>query len=205
MARSTNLGSSIPPPVRAARSREPFERILTAGVGGGTASVAIPDAVEGVVNLPTMTVGVFDTSVANTGVVGLLDFPCAKLLFGGTDAADEDYTYQLALWSYVETLDLYIPQVVATGKVTLGIVEYAVSGTTYYLADAITNTLTSKEPGVYVFTPDANNVAYILADTRGAEGLSLQVSCTTGATRAATAEILLQRSENLDFGFYLSS
>jgi len=188
--RSTNLVSKIPQGVRDARSREPMERILAAGVGTGT--LANPDGVIGLANLPTMTVGDGATIVADTGAVGLLDFPQAKVIFAG-DADDATFNYQVILWTEVEDLDFYLPQVVAKGTGILGGLEYDYpSGTTFYVADTLTQTLVPR-PGVYVYSAADDLQAYVLVDTRNAAGISVQTDIGT----ATAMEVFLQRGENL--------
>lgn len=118
----------------------------------------------------------------------------ARIMFGGSDAADEAFNYQVILWSNVtsgENTETWIPRVIASGLVTLGTDVYAAAGlgaVANFFADTITETLSE---GATVYQP-ANLRAILEVPLLNAERLEIQTDIAT----AATADVFVQLGES---------
>lgn len=161
---------------------------LTMLIDSTTSVAALTDPVIALAALPT------------TGCMPTGDAQCAKVTFGGTNAENEDYTYQVALFRYAGGIDgvaatPYLPDVVARGTVTLGAATYTDATATHYLADTITNDLPAH-PGVRVHSPGGDEVASIVIDVNNAAGLWAQVDCNAGSEACASADVMVQLGES---------
>jgi len=157
-----------------------FKRIIAASVATGALD-ATPTAVA-------------DSSKPTTGVIDLQDAPACRLMFGGTDAANEAINYQVILWYMFDVGDgrvEWIPRLVATGVATLGAMAMPATlvATSGLFADQITDTLADTDNFVESAANDCAAILYIKA--RGAKLLQVETDIDT----AASAEVFAQLGE----------
>jgi len=116
----------------------------------------------------------------------------ARLLFGGTDAADETVNYQVILWSasYLTNTKVWTPLLAAKGMYTLGAQALPTSLVAAgFFADTITETL--GQPGSILRTPEDDSIASLEIDLRDADVIQVETDRGT----AATAHVMIQMSE----------
>lgn len=157
-----------------------FKRIIEASAAT-TALDATPAAVA-------------DSSKPTTGVIDLQDATACRLIFGGTDAADETINYQAILWYMFDVGDgrvEWIPRLVATGVATLGamVMPATLEATGGLMADQITDTL--ADTGNFVESAANDNVAILYIKARGATLLQVETDIGT----AAAADVFAQLGE----------
>lgn len=175
-----SLQTSVRPPgSRSSEWKAAFRRIIAASTATGALD-ATPAAVA-------------DSARPSAGVVDLQDAPACRLIFGGTDAADETINYQVLLWYQFESTGglLWVPRLVASGVATLGamVLPTAFEATNGKIADQITDTI--ADTGNFVESA-ANDVAAILyIKARGASLLQVETDLGT----AAKADVFAQLGE----------
>ena len=170
-------------------SREPWRRLISASAD--TAALTYP-SITADASLTEATAGVF-----NTG-----RFPLARLMFAGTDAANETINYQVIGWQYYKGNttpggDGYVPLLLAKGVATLGSKVLGAAGAdvesaTALAADTITDTL--GHAGTRLFVNAANDTAWLEVDC--ANCMFIQVQTDLGT--AATASAIYQRGERAE-------
>ena len=124
------------------------------------------------------------------GVIDTRGQSVARIMFGGTDAADEAFNYQVIAWSQVigQSAEGWIPRVIAKGLVTLGADVYAVAGVggaTNFFADTITDTILD---GATVYTV-TDQRAVLEVSVRDAERIEVQTDLTTAAKADAFIQL----------------
>lgn len=162
---------------------EPMYKI----VDGTTADVNLADPTP----LATLAEVVATTAVAR-GTRRVKGQPVARIMFGGTDAADEAILYQVILWHRATTLAggfTYIPHLIAAGTATLGDDVYATTGigaATNFWADTITETMVR---GAHAYSPADETRAVLTVPLLGAEFVTVEVDRNTDA---ATSDAFIQ-------------
>ena len=176
----------VPRYIRGSRSR--WQRVLN----GATSTTALA------ARACTQTLGA--ATAASTGMVPTDGYTGVRFMFGGTDAADENTTYQVTLWS-VETLssteDHLIPVIVAAGTAQLGTLTYAVTGAmgpaANLIADSITETL--GYAGTKLRAHAANAITFLEIATQGAQFVEVEIDKNAGGNEAATIDVHMQKGE----------
>jgi hypothetical protein len=132
----------------------------------------------------------------STGCISTGKHGYVRFLFGGTDTANETYSYQVIAWYPFKSPAgkvSWIPRVVAKGVVTLGA---TVAPTdliaTGLLADTITDTLATTRSSVA--SPTADLVGELRVPTDGAVYMSVEVSINSST--AASADVMAQLADN---------
>ena len=117
-----------------------------------------------------------------------------RLVFGGSDGANEIVNYQVVLWFATKDPTggaAYWPLLVASGAATLGALTYTVDGvgaTSRLVADTITNT--SSHQGVSVYSPANDSMAYLDISTEGADAVEIEIDLDTAASADVFAAAL---------------
>ena len=128
------------------------------------------------------------------GVLNCRGKSVARIIFGGTDLADEAFNYQVILWSQAVgasvTAPAWIPRVVAKGLATFGDDVYAATGAgmgaaANFFVDTITDTILD---GATVYTV-AEQRAVLEIPLRDAERIEIQTDLTTAATVDAFCQV----------------
>ena len=137
---------------------------------------------------PTVVQGTTTTS----GVARTNGAEVVRLMFGGTDADNEDCAYQVIGWHTVigPNGTAYVPELLAAGVATLGGDQYAATdmgGGDEYLADTITDTL--DRLGTHVYSPADDTRAVIDIPLRGAMWVQVDFDKDAGSTEAATIDV----------------
>ena len=159
-----------------------FRRVIDSSVA--TAALVDPT--------PSATKPIVVDTAANS-VMECMGWNQARIMFGGSDAANETFNYQVILWSKVssaENTETWVPRVISAGLVTLGTDVYAAAGlgaTTNFFADTITETIHS---GSRVFQPE-NLRAVLEIPLLNAERLEIQTDLPASGP-AATADAFVQ-------------
>jgi hypothetical protein len=172
---------------RPGQSKQSFKLVLDGAVG--TTALAEP--------VPVVQSRLPSAGTASTGYISTDNYTCARIMFGGTDAANETINYQVVLWYPVVPISgademTYTPLVVAAGVATLGTAAYTtddMGAATNLFADTITNTRTVT--GVAVNSPAGNSKAWLDIDLHNASGIEIQTERGT----AASADVFLQLGE----------
>ncbi len=123
-----------------------------------------------------------------------------RVMFGGTNAANEVINYQIIAWKWIEisaslggsAVDAYWPEVIAKGVATLGADVYAatnIGAGTEFIADTITDTI--GMPGTSIYSPVDDTRAVMEVPTRGA----LLITIDTDLDTAAAADVFVQLGE----------
>lgn len=119
-----------------------------------------------------------------TQVVPMGDYAVLRLIFGGTDAANETVNYQVIGWYELPRGDaaqgdLWVPHLLARGAFTLG--ASAITGVTNgKFADTITETLETTRRIINPSTPD-DSIAELTIDTRNALLVTVETDRDTAA------------------------
>ena len=133
-------------------------------------------------------------TLATTGVVETAGYQSARLFFGGTDAANEAYNYQVVLWTKFAGVSgqaaAYWPIKAALGLVTLGAATLAVANfgaAATLIADGITDTYAC---GLAVdWSPADDGMAWLDVDLRHTEWLEVETDLTTAASATVFAAL----------------
>jgi len=158
---------------------------------GGTGTTALAEPV------PVVQSSLPSASTSSTGYISTDNYTCARIFFGGTDAANETINYQVVLWYPVEPVSgadelSYMPVVVAKGVATLGATTYTTDdfgAASNLIADTITDT--RGHSGVVVNSPGGDSKAWIDVDLHNASGIEIETDRGT----AASADVFLQFGE----------
>lgn len=125
------------------------------------------------------------------GVASTKDFPIGRLLFSGTGADDSTFDYQVILWVAAtysgQTSNVYVPQVIARGTVTLGTTVAPDGFGGGRMADVVTETL--GLPGVLPVSPSNNLVGCLDLPLRNASIIQVQTKLVD-ATAASVSIVL---------------
>jgi hypothetical protein len=177
---TVNIG--LPPPAgRTQVSSRDLRRIISASVADTSLAQ------------PALT-----TTKPTAGIIAIEHCPFVRLLFGGTDAADETVNYQVIAWR-VLVLDplapVWIGEVIASGAFTLGTLALStlIEAANGLVADTVTNT--PNISGTVARSPADNTIASLLLPTVGATLLQVQTERGTTGT-AAKADVFVQLCEN---------
>jgi len=172
---------------RIGQSKRPWARALDSD----TATTALANPVP-VNTLPVAAAG-------TTGAIQTHSDSMARIMIGGTDAANETINYQVVLWRRAGTVsgadaNAYIPELIAKGVATLGATTFTVddigSGAEFF-ADTITNTL--ARTGVAVNSSADDAIATIEVDVHNACAIEVETDLAT----AASSDVFVQMGENV--------
>lgn len=124
------------------------------------------------------------------GVMDCLDASVARLMFAGTDAANEIVNYQVILWYAFRNsegqLD-WVGREVANGVATLGTLAGPTRYGTIFMADGLTDTV--GDDGTVVENPADDGVALLKIRLRGAQYLQVITDINTAATADVFAQL----------------
>ena len=132
------------------------------------------------------------TTEPTTAVHNIDKRSMARLLFGGTDAADETVNYQVILWSasWLTNTKVWTPVIAAKGAFTLGDASLPTSLVAVGLfADTITETLV--QPGSIARSPADDSIASLEINLRDADVIQVETDLGT----AAAAYVMIQFSD----------
>jgi len=124
------------------------------------------------------------------------DFSIARLVFGGTNLADEIVNYQVILWTPCRDASgamIFFPDIVAKGAYTLGAITLptTVVAADGFVADTVTDTI--GRTGSLPYSPADDSIAKLDIDVRNAMYLSVETDLDT----AAAAYVFCQLGESL--------
>jgi hypothetical protein len=147
------------------------------------------------VNLPALVART--TAPAGDGVVSYgvgsrdrLAASFVRLVFFGTDAANETLGYRLTGWTSAG--DIWVPSVLLVGVATLG-EAVGLAGTTildtHLIADTITTTagMAHEHAATRLYAPADNSIASVLVPTLGFTRLSLDLAIAGGSAASFNA------------------
>ncbi|KKN83594.1 hypothetical protein LCGC14_0298340 [marine sediment metagenome] len=182
----------VPRYIRGSRSR--WQRILS----GATSTTALA------ARACTATLGA--ASTASSGMISTDGFTGVRFMFGGTDAADENTTYQVTLWYVHErttTENIFVPIIVAAGNAQLGALTYAVAGAMGPAANLIADTITETlgYGGTKLRAHAADAIAFLEVATQNAAFIEVEIDKNAGGNEAATIDVHMQRGEWGSGGF----
>ncbi|HUX01083.1 MAG TPA: hypothetical protein VMY35_08900 [Phycisphaerae bacterium] len=141
-------------------------------VDGSAATTALAD--------PTVTRTIPTVNVFDTGYL-----QAARFYFGGTDAADETFNYQIIGWvplspGSANGPTVLLPVILAKGVVTLGAMVMTTLVTNGKIADTITDTIDLY--GTIKHSPTGELPASLILDVRNCIFLTVETDTATAAT-----------------------
>jgi len=169
------------------QSRQPFQLLLD----GATSNTLLAEPV------PVVQSSLPSAGTGSTGCVPTENYPCARVVFGGTAAANTLTHYQVVLWypgpviSGADELT-YIPVIVAKGTARLGASTYTtddMGAAANLFADTIVDERGAD--GVFVHSPEDDSKAWLDIDVHNATGIEIEVARTT----ATTVDVMVQFGE----------
>lgn len=143
---------------------------------------------------------VSQSSRPTVGVLAVDGYPGVRLMFGGTDAANETINFQVIQWREVRHSSsvAYVPKIVAAGAATLGAAVYdaaadSAAGTkSNFWADTLA--MTTALAGVRVDSPADNTRAALVVPTDGAGLLSVETDVDSAYAADVFAQLLNERA-----------
>ena len=173
---------------RLVTSRQNWNRLLTADENT-TAWAGVPAITK---TKPASTTGV--------GVVDTANYPLLRLIFAGTDAANETINFRIVGWQRYARGDgaakqiFWLPRVLAVGVATLGTKTLGTDGADVESAAALLSDTIIETSGydqATVFSPADNTVAWLDVQVGNCDLIEVDVDRGT----AATSSVIYQLAE----------
>ena len=154
-------------------------------IDGSTATTALAN--------PTITA---TAPSIGSGICQAQNYRVVRLLFGGTDAANETINYQVVLWRQghgaASDTPAWVPLIAAKGTVTLGTGTYALGTGLGATGNLIADTVTDQIGKAHVHSPANNTEAVLTVPVENASYVEVEVDLGT----AASSDVFIQLGED---------
>ena len=170
---------------------EPQKDKVRLVMDGDTSAAAITTPLPAIIELPLAGAG-------TSGGVRTNGKEFCQIMFGGTDTANDNFTYTVTLYRRIQGIDgadfdNYWPELVCSGTATLGADTYVnndIGATGNFIADTITDSV-ERQDLVSIWSPADDSMAVISIDVRNYEAVQVRTDIDAGGTASVSVDCLM--------------